>query len=120
MPWGFPGSSGVTAKTYPVPPETFRGFQGVVIGTIESKSDQGYDLTLRVSKVVETIDGNKATQPQSIEGRLMDMQGFFAGAFRSKFDDLSIGDTIRVGAAHQIPETDALEVTRVLEKVERN
>ena len=103
--------------TYPVPPEEFRGFQGVVTGKIESKSDQGYDMTLRVSKVEQTLDGNQATKPESIVGRLMDMQGFYNGQYREKFDDLRIGDTIRVGAAHRVPETDVLEVIGELKKV---
>ena len=104
--------------TYPVPPEEFRGFQGVLTGKIESKSDQGYDLTLRVSKVEQTLDGNQARKPESIVGRLMDMQGFYNGQYRETFDDLRIGDTIRVGAAHRVPETDVLEVIQELKKVE--
>ncbi len=102
-------------ETYPIPPETFRGFRGVVTGTIESKSDQGYELTLRVEKVASTMDGNAASKPTSIEGRLMNMQGFYNGPFREKFADLRIGDKIRVGAAHRVPEIDALEVIEVLE-----
>ncbi|MEE3370716.1 MAG: hypothetical protein VX346_15355 [Planctomycetota bacterium] len=105
--------------TYPIPPEAFRGFQGVVVGTIESKSDQGYDLTMRVKNVDSTFAGNRATNPKSIEGRLMNMGGFFTNTvFREKFGNLRIGDTIRVGAAHRVPETDGLEVTRILESVE--
>jgi hypothetical protein len=106
-------------ETYPIPPESFRGFQGVVIGTVESKSDQGYDLTMRVEQVVDTFQESKSAEPASIEGRLMDMQGFYNGKFRSSFDDLRIGDRIRVGAAHRVPEIDALEVTQVFEKLEK-
>ena len=106
-------------ETYPIPPEAFRGFQGVVVGTIESKSDQGYDLTMRVKNVDSTFAGNRATNPKSIEGRLMNMGGFFTNAvFRETFGDLRIGDTIRVGAAHRVPETDGLEVMQILEAVE--
>jgi hypothetical protein len=107
-------------NTYPIPPEAFRGFQGVVVGRIESKSDQGYDLTLRVQKVEATLAGSKASKPASIEGRKMNMRGFFNEPFRSTFDDLSIGDTIRVGAAHRVPEIDALEVIDLLEKVDQS
>ena len=104
-------------ETYPVPPEDFRGFQGVVTAKIESKSDQGYDMTLRVSKVERTLEGNQAKKPESIVGRLMDMQGFYNGEYRATFEDLRIGDTIRVGAAHRVPETDVLEVIQELKKV---
>ena len=38
--------------------------------------------------------------------------------FRETFGDLRIGDTIRVGAAHRVPETDGLEVMQILEAVE--
>ncbi|MEC7566762.1 MAG: hypothetical protein VX738_13855 [Planctomycetota bacterium] len=106
--------------TYPIPPESFRGFQGIVLGQIESKSDQGYDLTLRVQKVENSLTDSKASKPDSIEGRLISMQGFFNTTFRSTFDDLRIGDTIRVGAAHRVPEIDSLEVMNVLEKVEKS
>lgn len=106
-------------ETYPIPPESFRGFQGVVVGTIESKSDQGFDLTMRVKNVVSTFAGNRATNPKSIEGRLLNMGGFFTSTqFRETFGDLRIGDTIRVGAAHRVPETDGLEVMQLLEAVE--
>jgi len=105
------------AETYPIPPEAFRGFQGALVGTIVSKSSQGYDLTMRVEKVVDTFPENKAAQAESIEGRLIDMNGFFNQTFRASFDDLRLGDRVRVGAAHRVPETDALEVAQVLEKM---
>lgn len=104
-------------KTYPVPPEEFRGFRGIVTGRIESKSDQGYDMTLRVTKVDQTLDDNEAARPESIVGRLMDLQGFYNEEFRKTFDDLKIGDAIRLGAAHRVPETDVLEVTQQLEQI---
>ena len=49
----------------------------------------------------------------------MDLQGFYANEFRGQFDALQIGDKVRVGAAHRLPEIDALEVTGLLEKVEK-
>ena len=86
---------------YPIPPDDFRGFQGILTGTITSKSDQGYELTIRADKILETFDGNAASNPKSIEGQLMDLRGFFQG-FRGQFDDLRIGDTIRIGARHTV------------------
>lgn len=105
--------------TYPIPPEPFRGFQGVVIGTVESKSDQGYDMTIRVSEVTRVEKESAASEPNLIVGRLMDLQGFYANEFCGQFDALQIGDKVRVGAAHRVPEIDALEVTRLFKKVEK-
>lgn len=105
-------------ETYPIPPETFRGFKGIVTGKIESKSDQGYELIVRVDTVNESFPQSGASDPESIRGRLIEMRGFYDGEFRTKFDDLKLGDTIRVGAAHNSHDVDSLDVTRVLEKVE--
>ena len=104
-------------STYPIPPETFRGFRGVVVGKVVSKSEQGYDLTLRITKVEKADPDSRAAKPDAVVGRLMNMQGFYNGAYREKFDDLRIGDVVRVGAAHRVPEIDALEVTGIMEPV---
>lgn len=104
-------------EVYPIPPEDFRGFQGTVVGRLTSKSDQGYELTLRVEKIEQTARSSTATKPQLGVGRLMSMRGFFAARFREQFDDLRIGDRIRVGTAHREPTVDSFEVTGAIEKL---
>lgn len=106
-------------KVYPIPPKDFRGFRGILTGTITSKSAQGYELTMKVDQVNETFKDSKATKPMIIKGRLLDLRGFYNEQFRKKFDDLRLGDRIRVGAVHSDPTIDPLNVTRTLEKAEK-
>ena len=88
-----------------------------MVGRLTSKSDQGYELTLRVEKIEQTARSSTATKPQLGVGRLMSMRGFFAARFREQFDDLRIGDRIRVGTAHREPTVDSFEVTGAIEKL---
>ncbi|MEK6234047.1 MAG: hypothetical protein N2C14_04990, partial [Planctomycetales bacterium] len=107
-------------SVYPIPPRAFRGFQGIVRGEIIAKSDQGFELTLRVDKVEKSLESSKATDPSVVEGRLLDMRGFYAAdAFRETFGKLRVGDVVRVGAAHRDPAIDPLDVHEILEKVEQ-
>ena len=104
--------------TYPIPPESFVGFRGVVTGKVVTKSEQGYELIMKVGKVDETLRGSVAKDAKSIEGRLLELRGFYDQKYRAKFDDLRIGDTIRLGVEHADRTMDSLQVTRSLEKVE--
>ena len=98
---------------YGVPPEKFRGFTGVLQGTIVETG--GYEAMLRVEKVVHTGEGNESQDANCIQGKLVRLTGFFR--HQKKYNDLRLGDTIRVGARHANPTHDELGVTSVLEKV---
>ena len=104
-------------ETYPVPAESFRGFRGVVVGTITEKSEQGYELTLKINSIESSQKTSRATDPKASVGRLMSMRGFFNDSFREKFGDLKIGDRIRLGAVHTDPTVDSFTVVEELEKV---
>ena len=104
-------------NVYPVPPAEFRGFRGIVIGTVVAKSDQGYELTLKVKTVHGTDSKNTAKTPKAIEGRLLDLRGFYDITYRKTFDDLRAGDTIKLGVAHSDTKSDTLDVAGPLEKV---
>ncbi len=104
-------------ETYPVPAESFRGFRGVVVGTITEKSEQGYELTLKINSIESSQKTSRASDPKASVGRLMSMRGFFNDAFREKFGDLKIGDRIRLGAVHTDPTVDSFTVVEELEKV---
>ncbi len=104
-------------EVYPVPPETFRGFRGIVIGTITNRSETGYELTIRVDEVEQTTEGSEATDPESIRGRLLDLQGFYNRPFRATFDDLRIDDRIRGGVIHSNPIVDTFNVSELLEPI---
>ena len=97
-----------------VPPEEFRGFRGVLLGKIV-ELDQSYEVLLRVDEVVKLADGNRATDANSIKGKLVRLIGFFQ--HQNKFKDLHEGDTIRAGATHADRTHDEFGVTDVLEKI---
>jgi outer membrane protein assembly factor BamB len=103
-------------ETYPVPAESFRGFRGVVVGTITEKSEQGYELTLKINSIESSQKSSRATDPKASVGRLMSMRGFFDQKFQAKFGDLKIGDRIRLGAVHTDPTVDSFTVVEELEK----
>ena len=104
-------------ETYPVPAESFRGFRGVVVGTISEKSEQGYELTLKIDSIERSQKNSRASDAKASVGRLMSMRGFFNEQFREKFGDLKIGDRIRVGAVHTDPTVDSFTVVEELEKL---
>ena len=104
-------------ETYPVPAESFRGFRGVVVGTITEKSEQGYELTLKINSIERSQRTSRATDPKASIGRLMSMRGFFNDPFREKFGDLKIGDRIRVGAVHTDPTVDSFTVVEEFQKL---
>ena len=104
-------------ETYPVPAESFRGFRGVVVGTITEKSEQGYELTLKINSIERSQKSSRATNARASVGRLMSMRGFFDQKFRTKFGDLKIGDRIRVGAVHTDPTVDSFTVVEELQKL---
>ena len=100
-----------------VPPEKFRGFSGVLSGEIV-ELDQGYELLLRVDKIVKLSGDSEATDADSIKGKLVRLNGFYA-QHRDLFNDLGVGDTIRVGTRHANRTHDELGVTDVLAKIEK-
>ncbi|MAV35524.1 MAG: hypothetical protein CMJ59_08700 [Planctomycetaceae bacterium] len=100
-----------------VPPEKFRGFSGVLSGEIV-ELDQGYELLLRVDKVVKLSGDSKATDADSIKGKLVRLNGFYT-QHQDLFNDLGVGDTIRVGTRHANRTHDELGVTDVLTKIEK-
>ena len=104
-------------ETYPVPAESFRGFRGTVLGTITEKSEQGYELTLKINAIESSQKSSRAANAKASVGRLMSMRGFFDQQFRTKFGDLKIGDRIRVGAVHTDPTVDSFTVVEELEKL---
>ena len=103
-------------ETYPVPAESFRGFRGVVVGTITDKSEQGYELTLKINSIESSQKSSRATDPKASVGRLMSMRGFFDQKFRARFGDLKIGDRILVGAVPTDPTVDSFTVVEELKK----
>ncbi len=102
-------------EDFGVPPDEFRGFRGELVGTIVEAI--GYEVLLDVTDV-KPADGNNAADAASIEGKRIRIAEFYNN-HADAFTDLHEGDTIRVGVTHQNPQRDALDVTKVLERIKK-
>lgn len=100
---------------HPVPPEAFRGFAGIVDGKIERRRDEGGELVLRVNRIHETFERNRAENPEAIVGKEIVLAGFW-GRMRKPFDQLKPGDTVRTGVVHRVPQSDHFTVAEFIEK----
>ena len=98
-----------------VPPESFRGFGGVIKGKILEAS--GYEVLLLAEEIVSVEDSNKASDANSIKGKRVRISGFF-NDHADKFNSLQTSDTLRVGIQHRNRVFDMFDVTDVLEIVE--
>lgn len=103
-------------EQYPVPPEGFRGFAGMVRGTIEAKREESRELVLKVEAIEQTFPRNRAEKPESIVGKRIVLAGFWA-RMSKPFDPLRAGDSIRAGVLHRVPQSDHFTVIELAEKV---
>lgn len=101
-------------EDFGVPPNDFRGFRGELVGKVVEA--QGYELLLDVQESKPAND-NKAKNAESILGKRIRIAGFY-NQHADAFADLHEGDTIRASVAHRNVESDALNVTDVLKRVE--
>lgn len=97
-----------------VPPDEFRGFRGELVGKIVEAA--GYEVLLDVQKSNPAND-SKAADADCILGNRIRIAGFY-GQHSDAFADLHEGDMIRVSVGHRNTESDALNVTDLLERVE--
>ena len=100
---------------YGVPPETFRGFRGVLRGKIVEVA--GYEVLLRAEEILSLDDASTASDANSIKGKLVRINGFY-NDHADKFSELQLSDIIRVSVRHANPIFDTFGVTDILELVE--
>ena len=98
-----------------VPPESFRGFGGVIKGKVLEAS--GYEVLLLAEDILSVEDSNKASDTNSIKDKRVRISGFF-NDHADKFNSLQTNDTIQVGIQHRNRVFDMFDVTDVLEIVE--
>lgn len=103
------------AEHHPTPPDGFRGFAGIVSGTIASKANESGELILRVKSIEKTFDRSKAKNADSIIDKPVVVAGFW-GKMRKPFDDVKEGEAIRVGLLHRVPQSDHFSQIEVFEK----
>jgi len=104
------------AENYPSPPNEFRGFQGLVIGTIEQKRTESRELVVKVKDIGRPFKGNRAKKPESAVGKRIVVAGFW-GRMQKPFDPLKKGDTIRFGLQHRVTQSDHFSVIEGVAKV---
>ncbi|MEQ9410350.1 MAG: M56 family metallopeptidase [Fuerstiella sp.] len=101
---------------YPVLPDGFRGFRGMVIAKVIRKDDHLMDLVVQVSRIKDTFDGSRAKDAESIIGERAMLAGFWQR--KDAFHSISVGDTIECGVEHPERLSDHLTVIESVKKVE--
>lgn len=102
-------------ESYPIPPEAFRGFAGVIAGKIEAKHEESGELVLRVDRIERTSEKNRAENPESAVGKRISLGGFW-GSMRKPFEPLKVGDDVRAGVTHRVRQSDLFSVAERIEK----
>ena len=101
-------------EDYPELPEEFRGFRGVLNAEILKKDPETFELIVKVQKVAETWEQNKAKQSGSIVGKSMMLAGFWNR--KEVYHNLKVGDRIEVGVQHIEQRSDHLTVAEFVRK----
>lgn len=99
---------------YPVLPDDFRGFRGMVTAKVIRKSDELFELIVEVEQIHETFAENGASNPRSILKKQVMLAGFWNR--KDEYHSLSVGDTIRCGMTHTQRLSDHLTVVESLQK----
>jgi hypothetical protein len=106
-------------EDHPVPPEGFRGFAGVVTGTIVSKNTESHELILRIDAVEKAFDRSRAKEADSVKGKPIVLAGFW-GKMNQELEKLEAGERIRAGVLHRVPKSDHLTVAEFVEEISAN
>lgn len=96
-----------------VPPTKFRGFDGQLVGKVVETL--GYEILLEVTECIPSKD-SRAEDADSVVGSRIRIAGFYR-QHQEAYEDLKIGDRIRVSTSHGNPTRDALSVTDDLRKL---
>lgn len=103
---------------YPVLPEVFRGFHGVVVGEVVKKDPETFELIVKVERVTDTWKDNAAKQPKSIAGKKLMLAGFWNR--KEAYHKLKVGDRIEFGMKHITPRSDHLMVAESVRKADKS
>jgi Zn-dependent protease with chaperone function len=100
---------------YPIPPDGFRGFAGVIAGKIEAKHEESGELVIQVDQIERTFERNRAENLESVIGKKIILGGFWGG-MRKPFEPLKVGDSVRAGVVHRVRQSDLFSVAELIEK----
>ena len=101
---------------HPVPPEGFRGFSGIIHGTIEAKHEDHRELIIRVLKIESANDRSRAKSPSDAVGQKIVLAGFWA-KMTEPFSTLQTGDSVRAGVLHRVSQSDHFNVMEFTTKI---
>jgi hypothetical protein len=106
------------AEDYPVLPDDFRGFQGVVTAEIVKKDQTMFGLIVNVVSVDRSFENSRAEKADSIVGK----NAILAGFWRRKelYGDLKVGDRIESETKHEVAGTDVVSVAEQVRKLKRD
>ncbi len=102
-------------EDYPVLPDDFRGFQGVVTAKVVKKDPSMLGLIVKVQSVDRVFDKSRAKNAKSIVGNNAVLAGFWKR--KELFGNLKVGDQIEAGVRHEVAVTDVLSVFEKARKV---
>ncbi len=80
-------------------PEAFHGFRGMFVGTVVAGDTEKGTLAVKVDRVTRVWKQNKASQPESVVGRVVHVQGI-SGKWLDTLLVLKPGDKAEVEAFH--------------------
>lgn len=101
---------------YPVLPDAFRGFRGILKGQVVKKDEHLWDLTIQVSHVGKSFENDQSQNASSIIDKQVMLSGFWNK--RDAYHSISVGDKIQVGVEHPQKLGDQLSVIEGVRKLE--
>lgn len=101
---------------YPVLPDGFRGFRGMVTAKVVRKGDELSEVIVEVESIDKTFEGNRAENPESVIGKQAILAGFWNR--KDDFHNLRVGDRIHCGMNHTQLLSDHLVVIESVRKLD--
>jgi hypothetical protein len=101
---------------YPMLPDDFRGFKGMVAAKVIRKEDQLSELVVEITAIKSTLPGSRAKQAEAVVGHQVMLTGFWQQ--KDAFQNIRVGDRMECGVEHSESYSDQLRVTESVKKVE--
>ena len=83
---------------YPVLPDGFRGFRGMVTAKVVGKDVEGMELVVEVQRIQSTFPASRAKDAKAMLGQRAMLVGFWKR--KDTFHKIQVGDTLECGIEH--------------------
>ena len=100
---------------YPVLPDGFRGFKGMVKAKVVRKDDHLLSLNIEIAELKSTFPGSDAKEATAIIGKPAMLTGFWRR--KEAFHSINVGDMIECGIEHPQRLSDHLSVIESIKRV---